>query len=163
MAVAIALLGLVAATRLVIGLTFDAYVLPGRSMEPTLTPGDRVLTRSVSGDDVSRGDVVIYAGPVDFDEGGEFITRVVAVGGDEVGDDAGFLAVNGGRAHEPYLAPGTLTQGLKPVKVPDGHVFVMGDNRRNSSDSRVFGPVPDSRVRELVVIQWWPLSELGGL
>lgn len=161
LAAAVVLLGMAAVARLVIGLTFDGYVLPSLSMSPTLTPGDRVLARSVSGDDVARGDVVIHRGAAGSDR--ELVGRVVAVAGDEVGADAGTLTINGVRAEEPYLAPGTRTEVLKPVKVPPDHVFVMGDNRSNSSDSRVFGPVPNTQVRKRVVVQWWPLGEIGRL
>ena len=157
----IVLVGLLGVGRVVISLTFDGYVLPSLSMSPTLTPGDRVLARSVSGDDVSRGDVVIHGGAAGSAR--ELVGRVGAVAGDEVGADAGTLTINGVRAEEPYLAPGTRTEGLQPVTIPPGHVFVMGDNRSNSSDSRVFGPVPNSQVRKLVVVQWWPLGEMGRL
>jgi signal peptidase I len=163
-AVTIALVGLFGAILLVLTLSFDGYVIRAASMAPTLEPGDRVLARSVSIDDLSRGDVVVFQRPPGAGEGPEsFVTRVVALAGDEVGDGSGFLSVNGARVDEPYLAPGTVSSNLTPVKVPAGHVFVMGDNRPFSFDSRRFGPLPTSLVRKLVVARYWPPGDLGGV
>ena len=155
--------GVVVAARLAIGIVFDGYRIPSEAMSPTLGIGDRVLARSIDGDDVSRGDVIVYLAP---EEPGvqqrERIARVVAVAGDEIAEDDGFLTIDGERADEPWLPEGRTTVGIEPQEVPDGHVFVMGDNRDTSQDSRFFGPVPYDRVLKLVVVQWWPLGEFGG-
>lgn len=147
----------------IVGLLYDGYLTPSVAMAPTLEPGDRVLARSISGNDVSRGDVIIFQPAGQGGRPVEMMSRVVAVGGDVIGQERELLTINGVRAEEPYLAKGTTTPGLQPLTVPEGHVFVMGDNRRNSADSRAFGPLPKEYVRRLVSIQWWPLGELGGL
>jgi signal peptidase I len=160
----VALAGCVLIAWLLVGLTFDGYRIPSEAMAPTIGGGDRVLARAVSGDDVSRGDVIVYLAP---DEPGvqqfERIGRVVAVAGDELGEEDQFLAIDGERVDEPWLPEGTTTFGIEPQVVPADHVFVMGDNRSNSEDSRMFGPVPHDNVLKLVVVQWWPLPEFGGV
>jgi signal peptidase I len=155
--------GCVVVAWLVVGLTLDGYRIPSEAMAPTLGADDRVLARSISGDDVSRGDVVIYLAPREPGvQQYERIARVVAVAGDAIGEDDEFLAVNGERVDEPWLPEGTTTFGIEEQVVPDDHVFVMGDNRANSEDSRIFGPVPHENILKLVVVQWWPPTDFGG-
>jgi signal peptidase I len=126
------------------------YPMAGVSMEPTLRHGDTVTAREIDGDEVGRGDVVVIELP---DGGGDpslVVKRVVAVAGDEVASVDDELRVNGAVADEPYLAPGTPTVDVARQEVPAGHVFVMGDNRPNSRDSRAFGPVTTGDVVALV-------------
>ena len=72
-------------------------------------------------------------------------------------------SIDGERVDEPWLADGQTTSNLDPQTIPEGHVFVMGDNRDDSRDSRFFGPVPHDDVVQIVVGRWWPLGEVGGL
>lgn len=149
---------------LIVGVLFDGYQIPSSSMDPTLSPGDRVLVRSVDGAHISRGDVIVFS--ITESPGVQPLARVgrvVAVAGDRVGEEEGFLTVNDKRSDEPYLPQGTTTAGIQPTEVPVGHVFVMGDNRANSQDSRLFGPVPTQDVEALVALRWWPLNEVGGV
>lgn len=148
----------------VVGLVFTPYRFPSMNMAPTLKPGDRVLFRSTSGDDVSRGDVVIFIPPAETrSPEREYVSRVVALEGDEIGEAGGLLTINGQPAEETYLPGGTTTPGLTRLKVPEDHVFIMGDNRMNSRDSRSFGPLPNQNVRQRMSIRWWPLSGIGGV
>lgn len=161
---AASIVGIVVAVWLVVGVAFDGYRIPSEAMSPTLDVGDRVLARSISGDEVSLGDVIVYLAPEQAGaEQFESLARVVAVAGDEIGEDDEFLTINGERVDEPWLPDGQTTFGIEPQEVPDGHVFVMGDNRDNSQDSRFFGPVPHENMLKLVVVRWWPLSDFGGL
>lgn len=91
------------------------------------------------------------------------VSRVVALGGDEIGDAAGLLTINGPPADEAYLPAGTTTPGLTRLKIREGHVFLMGDNRKNSRDSRSFGPLPNENVRRLVCLLVVPRCGTGGL
>jgi len=127
--------------------------MAGEGMEPTLSHGDQVTARDIDGNKVGRGDVVVVQAPVANGTGSMLIVkRVIAVAGDEIASTlgGGEVLINGEPADEPYLAPGTRTTALDPQEVPAGHVFVMGDNRHNSLDSRSFGPVPVQDVVALV-------------
>jgi signal peptidase I len=162
--VAAGLAGLLVVAWLAVGLLFDGYKIPSEAMSPRLGVDDRVLARSIDGEDVSRGDVIIYrapeqSGPQSF----ERISRVVAIAGDEIGEDDGLLTINGTLADESWVPDGQTTFGIEPQEVPDGHVFVMGDNRGDAQDSRFFGPLPYDNVLKLVVVRWWPLGKFGGL
>jgi signal peptidase I len=147
----------------------QAFWIPSASMEPTLREGDRVLVNKLS-DDLHHGDVIVFERP---DEPGEvvpaedqiadLIKRVIGLPGDVVEARDGVVYVNGERLDEPYLAPDTPTDHLKRLEVPEGTVFVMGDNRTNSHDSRDFGPIDESSVIGRAFVRFFPLDHLGGL
>ena len=144
------LLALLAAFSLVpvAGFTVaQPWHVSGTSMEPSLQDGSMLLVDAVGPlvAGYSRGDIVIVPVP----EASEYphpilVKRIVGVGGDRIQIEDGVVRVNGRRAEEPYLAPGTFTpvDGRLDVTVPPGAVFVMGDRRENSYDSKAFGPVP---------------------
>ena len=73
------------------------------------------------------------------------------------------MVIDGTPIDEPYLSPGTVMPDEDPVRIPEGMVFVMGDNRSHSSDSRRFGPIPVSDILGKAVIRIWPLDRFGGL
>jgi len=137
-----------------------SYGIPSSANVPTLKPGDHILVRSGNGN-IGRGDFVIFHLP------GQKLTRimrVVAIGGDRVDEgSAGTLDVNGRPDSEPYLPAGTDTENVPTLTVPGGSVFVMGDNRGNSQDSRFLGPVPLQDVVGRAVLRWWPVNRLGGV
>jgi signal peptidase I len=152
----------------------QAYVIPTGSMQPLLQPGDRVLASRVDGwaGEVRRGDVVVFDGAGVFAETGDFAKRVVGIGGDRVVccDDDGALTVNGEPLDEPYVYPGDRPSGVRfDVVVPDGRLWVMGDHRRVSADSRAHlgnpggGMVPEDRLVGRVVAVVWPLDRIGGV
>ena len=113
------------------------------SMTPTLEQGDLVVVDRTDSD-VHRRDVVVAESPRD---GSLLVKRAVAVGGDTVGIEDGVLVVNGASVCEPGVDP-ALVDGMYfgPVTVPDGAVFLLGDHRDGSIDSREFGAVPLSSV-----------------
>jgi signal peptidase I len=127
------------------------------SMSPTLVAGQHVLTDKVTRHDGRwhRGDVVAFR----LDGSSELLVkRIVALAGDRVGISDGRLVVNGKRPSEPYTDPAAIDSVyFGPVRVPPAHVFVLGDNRGNSRDSRVFGPVATSSIRSRVDAVIWPL------
>lgn len=148
---------------------FQAFYIPSESMTPALEIGDRVLVNKQSyrsgASDVSRGDVVVFARPGGPGPDGieDLIKRVVALPGETVEGRDGHVHVDGQVLVEPYLDPETETSSFEPEQVPAGHLWVMGDNRSASDDSRRFHSVPIDDVvgRAFVVI--WPLSEIGTL
>lgn len=95
-----------------------------------------------------------------------FIKRVVAVGGDTIAIRGGHVIRNGKQAKEPFIAPCDPSSGScdfpKTVTVPKGHVFMMGDNRGNSDDSRYWGPIPEDWIVGGAFATYWPPSRIGG-
>ena len=155
---------LLVAASVMLGAAFDGYRIPTESMAPTFQPGDRVLARGIAGAAASPGDVVIFEMPTPdrlFEV--ERISQVVAVEGDRVTTEDGRLVVNGKQVVEGYLPEGTRTENLEAITVPDGHVYVLSDNRGNSQDSRLLGPIPHGNIYARVSIKWWPLAEFGGI
>src|SRR5688572_20187147 len=119
---------------------YDFFVVPTPAMEPTLHSGDRLLIRPLEEDQVRPGALVVFRSP---DADGVMGTlRIVATAGDTVGTEDGELTIDGDPADEDYLDDDVSTTGIDEVRVPKDYVFLLGDNRGASTDSRVFGPVP---------------------
>ena len=146
---------------------FQAFYIPSESMEPTLTRGDRVLVNKLSYDlhDVNRGDVIVFERPPNEppSEIEDLIKRVVGLPGDTVEGRDGVVYVNGSPLDEPYLPAEVLTEPFAPIEVPAGSVFVMGDNRGNSRDSRVFGPIDEDLIVGRAFVTVWPLGRIDTL
>lgn len=143
----------------------EAYEVPSESMEPAIMTYDRVLAEKVSirFSQPEQGDVVVIDDPT----GGPipFIKRVIAVAGQTVDVRDGSVWVDGVALDEPYTygLPSEPDRIALPVRVPDGHIWVMGDNRTRSKDSRYFGPVPVSTVKAHALAVYWPLEHAGDL
>jgi len=141
----------------------QAFYIPSLSMYSTLDKGDRVLVNKVSYHlhDIHRGDVVVFKRPPGVPDTGikDLIKRVVGLPGDTVEGHDGAVYVNGKRLVENYLDEGTVTSDFSPEKIPVGDIFVMGDNRGNSEDSRVFGPIDDDLVVGRAFVRVWPLQD----
>ena len=151
----------VAAVSLVLYvLFFNLSVVRGNSMAPGIHDGDRIFVEpwSFVVNDVSLGDVVVLRYPLDPRV--DYIKRVIGVPGDHVVLADGYVWVNGELLTEPYVADVDRSSYVSCI-VDDGNVFVLGDNRPRSSDSREFGLVPLSFLRGRVDLRLWPLSRLG--
>ena len=143
----------------------QAYHVTSGSMVPTLEVSDRIVINKISYhvyDDPSFGEIVVFTLPDVTQQDDQVVKRVVGVGGDIIESKAGSLYINGLAIQQPFLQDGVVTEDFGPVEVPDGYVFLMGDNREESYDSRSYGPVPASTIQGKVVATWWPLSSLGG-
>ena len=123
------------------------------SMAPTISTGDLVVVDRTAGS-VHRGDVVVAPHP---DTGSLLVKRAVALAGDQVGIEDGVLVVDGAAVCEPSIDP-ALQDGVwfGPVTVPDGEVFLLGDDRGSSIDSRDFGTVQADAVVGQVGSRLWP-------
>ena len=165
------------------------YEVEGASMDPNLQNGERLLlNRPVyvhfdlndvlnwlpgldrEGDWIvypfhapERGDIVVLH-PPDADDGKPYIKRVIGLPGDEVGFEEGYVMINGERLEESYLSGPVTDCERAPhcrVTVPEGTVYVLGDNRDNSADSHVFGPVSVDRIVGKAWFANWPLDAFG--
>jgi signal peptidase I len=145
----------------------QTFFIPSGSMHETLLEGDRVLVNKVGYHlhEVNRGDVVVFRRPPNFpvqDE--DLIKRVVALPGETVQARDGQVYVDGQPLGEPYVERRCRgTDDFPPVTVPAGTLWVMGDNRCNSSDSRVFGPVSRDLVVGRAFVLAWPFDRLSWL
>ena len=156
----------IAAAFLIKTYVVQAFVIPSGSMEHTLEINDRVLVSKFAYriSDIKRGDVIVFKNPKPLPgEPAQLIKRVAATEGDVIEAVDGRVQVNGQFVDEPYLAPDTVTRDLPRQTVPAGEVFVLGDNRSNSKDSRFIGPIEADTVVGKAFFRIWPLSRLGGL
>ena len=141
----------------------EAYRIPTESMVPTLEVGDRVLANKFvyRFTEPERRDIVVFDSIAEDDDQ-TLIKRVVGVAGDEIQVQSGVLYVNGEEQEEPYLNDADQSRGFYgPTVVPEGHIFVMGDNRGNSADSRVFGPLPLENLKGEAFMRFWPVSKIS--
>lgn len=160
----------------------QAFYIPSSSMEDTLEVNDRVMVNKLAYQfgDVHRGDIVVFDDPkrseprnesffesVQRNVGeaiglsvprSEFIKRVIGLPGETVQVEDNTVFINGVPLREPYLRPGTDMPPYGPTLVPEGEVFVMGDNRNSSQDSRFFGTVEIDTIVGKAFIIMWPAS-----
>lgn len=150
-----------------------AFHVESGSMEPTLAPGDRILVNKLA-DNPTRGTLVVFNRP-----DGDLVKRVVALEGETVYFfEDGVIGIGDQFLQEPYLSAGTATftresipncdpseslAGAVACTVPADHIFVLGDNRGVSFDSRNFGPVPRDDLIGNATLQFWPLGDLRSL
>lgn len=161
----------------------QAYFIPSASMEPQLQINDRVVVSRLAYDlhAPHRGDIVVFTAPPALEDNYHapkdplvrlvrevgvglglvedqtvVIKRVIGLPGNVVSAHDGHVYINGDLLIEPYLPKGTVTSTFGPVTVPKGDVWVMGDNRGDSYDSRFFGPIPERTIIGRAVWRVWP-------
>jgi len=145
----------------------DTRVIPSGSMEPTIHVGDRVLVDRLGYrfKPIHRGDIVVFHNWTPGQP--DLIKRVIGLGGESVAmDGQGRFTINGKPLNEPYLtaeARRTIPGPLLPMRVPGNAIFVMGDNRNNSGDSRFNGPVLKGSVLGKAFFTYWPPKDWRSL
>ena len=132
-------------------------LVEGNSMHPTLENHQRLIVNKLAykSDLPERGDIVVFHFPIDPDQ--DFIKRVIGLPGDNIEIDSGEIRVNGEVLIEPYVASTPSYVGA--WHVPDNQLFVLGDNRNNSSDSHVWGTVPIESLIGKTLLIYWPPSD----
>lgn len=139
----------------------DAFIARVRvenvSMEPTLVPGEFLVVNKLAykTGEIEQGDIVVFHYPLNPDE--DYIKRVIGLPGDQVSIVDGKVSVNGSLLSEPYIAEAPVKGG--EWVVPQNSVFVMGDNRNESSDSRDWGFVPDDFIIGEAILVYWPFDQ----
>ncbi|MBX6378191.1 MAG: signal peptidase I [Clostridia bacterium] len=140
----------------------ESFVVRGSSMYPTLVDGERLLVAKFTYrfTEPRRGDIIVFRSPLNPQE--DFIKRVIGLPGETVSIQGGAVYIDGKPLDEPYIRRHDAGS-LRPVTVPPGHLFVLGDNRVNSEDSRYFGAIRQEQVKGKALIVWWPPVEAGVL
>jgi signal peptidase I len=141
----------------------QTFYIPSGSMEPALAKNDRVVVNKLSYrlHDVHRGDIVVFKTPPNVNPSfKDLVKRVIALSGETVEARDGKVRVNGQPLEEKYLPAGTFTSNFAPEKVPSNSVWVMGDNRGNSEDSRVFKSIRESTIVGRVFLRVWPVTRI---
>jgi signal peptidase I len=167
----------------------QAFFIPSGSMIPTLQVDDRVMVNKLSYTfgEPSRGDIVVFDSPFAAATNDEtflgatwrtvkeslgiqtalvpddLIKRVMALQGETIEIRDNTVFIDGEPLDEPYLSPGVVMQDFGPQTVPDGMVFVMGDNRSSSHDSRKFGPISQESIVGRAFVLLWPFDRFGSL
>ena len=163
---ALVIVGALVAALLIKTFLFQAFFIPSGSMEPTLKIGDRVLVNKLSYrfGEIDRGDLVVFSRPDIPAESAaavrDLIKRVIALPGETIEARDGEIWVEDRKISEPYLPRGTISENLPRQVVPAGKIWVMGDNRTNSRDSRVLGPIDVDTVHGRAFVRIWPLGAL---
>jgi signal peptidase I len=131
----------------------------GSSMEPTLHDGELVVVNRLAyrWSEPVRGDIVVFRFPLEPDR--RFIKRIIGLPGETVVIRDGQVTVDGVTLLEPYIAAAPRYSGSWQVQ--PGQVFVLGDNRNNSSDSQTWGPVPVTQLIGKAFLVYWPLPDVG--
>ncbi len=154
------------------------YSIPSGSMEPTLQIGDRIVVDKLSYHlhGVDRGNIVVFSTPPSEDCAGppvsDLVKRVIGLPGEIISLEDGNVSINGRLLPEPFLppdvrhdtypGPSTAPYALhRAYRIPPGEVYVMGDNRPESCDSRYWGPIRESTIVGKVDMRIWPLSRVG--
>jgi len=156
----------------------NPYRIPSSSMEPTLhcarpDPGcesgysDRVLACRFCYRfwNPKRGDIVVFKTPklaqIRCGAGGTFVKRLIGLPGETWSEKNGYVFIDGKKLNEPYIqASRRDTHTYRPIKIPPGHYFMMGDNRNSSCDSREWGTVPRGNLIGKVFAIYWPPSRI---
>ena len=166
--VAVVAIALVA-TFLIRTFVVEPFVVPTGSMEHTIEEHDQILAQKVTlelGMPVKQGDILLFHNPDETTGHDLLVKRVIATAGQTVDLQDGKVVVDGQVLDEDYTT-GTswpLTEDIAfPYTVPDDCVWMMGDNRENSADSRIFGPVKCSDLVAVALVRYWPLNRIGAI
>lgn len=164
------ILAAIGTVLLIRSFVIEPFSIPTESMCDTLQVGDSVLAEKITlelGGTVSTGDVIVFENPEKDSEKDVLCKRVIARGGQTVDLRDGSVYIDGRKIAEDYakgdsypLYIGNAKRISYPYKVPEGEIWVMGDNRENSADSRYFGAIPEDSVIGICVMRYLPLNRI---
>ncbi len=138
----------------------DRVKIEGFSMLPSLHQNDRVIVSKLAyrSNEIERGDIVVFDYPNNPEE--EYIKRVIGIPGDVISISDGSVVLNGDVLEENYIDEFILGE-MEELVVPAGTVFVLGDNRNHSSDSRYWGSLPSEYIIGKAIFIYWPFADLS--
>lgn len=168
---AVIILAAIASVLLVRTYVIEPFLIPTESMCDTIEAGDSVLAEKITlelGGTVSAGDIIVFENPEKDSEKDVLCKRVIARAGQTVDMKDGSVYIDGKKITEDYAKGGSYPLDIGkakeisyPYKVPKGEIWVMGDNRGNSADSRYFGSIPEDSVIGICVMRYLPLNRIG--
>ncbi|MCK4835495.1 MAG: signal peptidase I [Candidatus Aminicenantes bacterium] len=150
---------------LLINYIASALKIEGSSMNPVLRDQERViiLKSPVNKNHIHRFDIIVFS--TSREPHKKLIKRVIGLPGEHIEIKQGKVYVNNKILNQTFLSPADSTAyamiSMKPVKIPENHYFVIGDNRRISKDSRTFGLIPRDRIIGKAILRYWPFSRFG--
>ena len=142
----------------------DTRIVPTGSMIPTIQLQDRLIVDRIfyKYDTIERGDIIVFSAPEAAEEDKDLVKRVIGLPGEKLEIKQGTVFINDKALKEPYVEnPADYNYG--PVDIPNNSYFMLGDNRRYSKDSHVWGYVPDENLLGRVWVRYWPLERFGHL
>ena len=167
------ILAAVGTVLLIRAFVIEPFSIPTESLCDTIEVGDSVLAEKITlelGGTVSTGDIIVFENPEKDPEKDVLCKRVVARAGQTVDMRDGSVYIDGKKIAEGYAKGGSYPLYIGkakrisyPYKVPEGEIWVMGDNRENSADSRYFGAIPEDNVIGICVMRYLPLNRIGTL
>ena len=165
------ILAAIGTVLLIRAFVIEPFSIPTESMCDTIEVGDSVLAEKITlelGGIVSQGDIIVFENPERDPEKDVLCKRVIAQGGQTVDLKDGLVYIDGKKIAEDYakgdsypLYIGKAKRISYPYKVPEGEIWVVGDNRENSADSRYFGAIPEESVIGICVMRYLPMNRIG--
>jgi signal peptidase I len=148
---------------------FQTFYIPSGSMEPTLQIGDRIIVSKLSYDihAPARGDIIVFHAPPREASAcadpsiKDLVKRIIGLPGETISSAGNEVLINGKPIAQPWFPATPLGPPITTQKIPAGQYFVMGDNRTDSCDSRMWGTLPRSDIIGHVVFRIWPLNRIG--
>lgn len=161
-------LGIAVAIALVVSVFASPTIVHETSMQPTIDPGDFLIMskQSYRFGEIERGDVIIFKSNIKREDTNHkklLIKRVIGIPGDVITISGGNVYINGKKANEKYIGGETTEGDIHDLKVGDDEVFVLGDHRSVSKDSRELGCISQKAVRGKAVFRVYPFSKIGGI
>jgi signal peptidase I len=142
---------------------FEPFFIPSGSMEPTLQIGDKIIVNKIvyRFQEPKRGDIMVFKYPLD--PARDYIKRVIGLPGEKLEIKDSVIYINDQPIEEEYLPSNSNSANFGPVNIPENAYFMMGDNRNNSQDSRVWGTLPNNYIIGKALAVFWPVNRIGVL
>lgn len=142
----------------------ESRFVPSPSMVPTIEVQDRFLSNKTAYwfNKLQRYDIIIFKPPARVGSKDDFVKRVIGLSGETIKVQNGVVYINDKPLDEPYITPDRAPVAqFNAYTIPEGQVFVMGDNRNNSMDSRIWGPLPIENIKGKAWWRFWPVNRMG--